>query len=103
MGSPAVSKVYVELSVVLGMTMMPIRHLLKLGRGAVIELGTTADDPVSIYANGKLIAKGDVIAKGEVMVVVGHIGITTPLPRRSPSTRTKRPPPVAGPSSVSLC
>lgn len=70
MGSPAASKVYVEISVVLGRTMMPIRHLLKLGRGAVIELNTTVEDSAYIYANEKL------IARGEVMVVDGHIGIT---------------------------
>ncbi len=70
MDSPAASKIYVELSVVLGRTTMPIRHLLKLGRGAVIELDTSVEDPVSIYANEKL------LAKGEVMVVEDHIGVT---------------------------
>ncbi len=70
MDSPAASKIYVELSVVLGSTTMPIRHLLKLGRGAVIELDTSVEDPVYIYANEKL------LAKGEVMVVEDHIGVT---------------------------
>lgn len=48
MDSPAASKIYVELSVVLGSTTMPIRHFLKMGRGAVIELDATVDDPASI-------------------------------------------------------
>ncbi len=69
MDSPAASKIYVELSVVQGRMTMPIRHLLKLGRGAVIELDTSVEDPVYIYANEKLVARGD------VMVVEDHIGV----------------------------
>ena len=66
----AVTEVTVELSVVLGRSMMPIHQLLKMGRGAVIELDTTVNDPASIYAGDQL------IARGEVMVVEDHIGIT---------------------------
>ncbi len=69
MGSPAVSTVYVELSVVLGSATMPIRHLLKMGRGAVIELDTTTEDSASLYANEKL------IARGEIMVVDDHLAL----------------------------
>ena len=66
----AVDNVFVELSVVLGRSMMPIHQLLKMGRGAVIELDTTVNDPAMIYANERL------IARGEVMVINDHVGIT---------------------------
>ena len=70
MSTSAVNEVTVELSVVLGRTMMPIHQLLKMGRGAVIELDATVNDPASIYADDQL------IARGEVMVVEDHVGIT---------------------------
>jgi flagellar motor switch protein FliN/FliY len=70
MDDPAITNVTVEISVVLGHSMMAIHQLLKMGRGAVIELDTTVNDPVSIYANEQL------VARGEVMVVENHIGVT---------------------------
>ncbi len=70
MADAAITAVKVEISVVLGHSMMPIHQLLKMGRGAVIELDTTVNDMVSIYANDQL------IARGEVMVVEDHIGVT---------------------------
>ena len=39
---------------------MPIHHLLRMGRGAVIELDTTENDPLRVYANNRLIAHGEV-------------------------------------------
>ena len=65
----AVNNVSVELSVVLGRSKMPINQLLKMGRGAVIELDTTVNDPALILANDR------VIARGEVMIVDDHIAI----------------------------
>lgn len=70
MDEPAITAVTVEISVVLGHSMMAIHQLLKMGRGAVIELDTTVNDMVAIYANDQLIARGD------VMVVDDHIGVT---------------------------
>lgn len=61
----AVNKVVVELSVVLGKTRLPIRQLLKMGRGAVIDLDAHHEDECLIYANGELIAKGEVMMVGE--------------------------------------
>jgi flagellar motor switch protein FliN len=61
----AVGKVKVEVSVVLGRTLMPIRQLLKMGRGAVIDLDAGHDDPVWIYANGELIARGEIVLVGD--------------------------------------
>jgi len=66
----AVQDVSVEPSVVLGKTSMPIHQLLKMGRGAVIELEATVDDDAWIYANNRLIARGEVVIVGE------HVGVS---------------------------
>ncbi len=66
----AAKDVYVEISVVLGWATMPIHQLLKMGRGAVIELNTTVNDPSYTFANDQL------VARGEVTTVDDHIGIT---------------------------
>ena len=50
----------VDITVELGATTMPIHHLLRMGRGAVIELDTTENDPLRVYANNRLIAHGEV-------------------------------------------
>jgi flagellar motor switch protein FliN len=50
----------VDITVELGATTMPIHHLLRMGRGAVIELDTTEHDPLRVYANNTLIAYGEV-------------------------------------------
>ncbi len=65
----AVKKVDVELSVTLGKAVMPINQLLKMGRGAVIELDSHQDEPVYIYANNRLIARGEIIVSGEKIAV----------------------------------
>ncbi len=70
MSDNAVKTVTVELSVVLGRASMPINQLLKMGRGAVIELDTTVNDHAYIYANDRL------IARGEVLVIDNHVGVT---------------------------
>ena len=69
MSSSAVKKVDVEISVVLGKAVMPINQLLKMGRGAVIELDSHQDEPVYIYANNRLIARGEIIVSGEKIAV----------------------------------
>ncbi len=70
----AVNNVSVELSVVLGRSNMPIHQLLKMGRGAVIELDTTVDDPALIMANDRLIAEGEVMVSQEnVAVTISNI------------------------------
>ena len=50
----------VDISVELGSASMPIHHLLRLGRGAIIELDALENDPLKIYANNVLIAEGEV-------------------------------------------
>lgn len=65
----AINNVSVEISVVLGRAVMPIRQLLKMGRGAVIDLDASHDTPVRVYANNKLIALGDVVISGDRIAV----------------------------------
>jgi flagellar motor switch protein FliN len=60
----------VDITVELGSATMPIHHLLRMGRGAVIELDTTENDPLRIYANNTL------IARGEVQVDDGHLVVS---------------------------
>ncbi|WP_321390026.1 FliM/FliN family flagellar motor switch protein [Emcibacter sp.] len=67
--SQAIEDVDIELTLVLGQAMMPIRHLLKLGRGAVIDLDGDQDQPVKLYANGELIARGEIVVSGENIAV----------------------------------
>ena len=55
----------VEISVVLGSAVMPIHQLLRMGRGAVIELNTSEDDDVQILANNTPVARGEVVLRGE--------------------------------------
>lgn len=60
----------VQVSVVLGSTKMPLNSILKLGRGAVIELERTVGDPIDVYVNNKI------VAKGEIVIVEDKIGVT---------------------------
>ena len=66
----ALYEVPVQISVVLGKTTMPLNQLLKLGRGAVIELERSVGDPIDIYVNNKM------VAKGEIVIVDNKIGVT---------------------------
>lgn len=66
----AVQDIPVNISVVLGKTTMQVNQLLKLGRGAVIELDRKVGEPIDIYVNNRL------VARGEVVVVEDRIGIT---------------------------
>ena len=50
----------VDITVELGAARMPIHHLLRMGRGAIIELNTSEQDPLKVYANNTLIAHGEV-------------------------------------------
>ena len=61
----SVNDVSIELVVVLGRTEMPIHQLLRMGRGAVIELGTRENDEVQIMANDVPIARGEIVLDGE--------------------------------------
>lgn len=65
----AIDSVKVEISVVLGRAVMPIHQLLKMGRGAVIELESLQSDPVMILANNRVFARGEIMIQGETIAV----------------------------------
>ncbi len=54
-----------EVQVVLGSTRLPVRQVLELGPGAVVELDKAYADPVDVYLNGRLVAHGEVVVAGE--------------------------------------
>ena len=66
----AVYDVPVEKTAVLGTATMKVSQLLKLGRGAVVELNQKVDEEIELHANNRL------IARGEVVVVEEHLGVT---------------------------
>lgn len=66
----AVFEVPVQVSAVLGRANMPVHQLLKLGRGAVIELDRRIGEAIDIYVNNLL------VARGEVVLVEDRLGIT---------------------------
>src|SRR5277367_5881614 len=66
----AVYGIPVEVAAVLGKSTMQVSHLLKLGRGAVIELDRKVGEAIDIYVNNRL------VARGEVVVVEDRLGIT---------------------------
>lgn len=63
------NKVSVDLAVVLGTTSVPIHQVLRLGRGAIIELDASEDDDVNILANNLPVAKGKVAVNGNRITV----------------------------------
>lgn len=60
----------VKVSAVLGKTNMQVSQLLKLGRGAVVELDRKVGEAIDIYVNNRL------VARGEVVVVEDKLGVT---------------------------
>ncbi|WP_430512582.1 FliM/FliN family flagellar motor switch protein [Pannonibacter phragmitetus] len=82
---PTFDDITVDISVVLGTTRMPVHQLLRMGRGAVIDLDVAEEDDVKIYANNTLVAKGQVVLLGE------RIGISiTEVLMRAPEVRPMR-------------
>lgn len=67
----AVYDVPVQVSAVLGRATMQVAQLLKLGRGAVVELDRKLGEAVEIYVNNRLVARGEV-----VMVDETRLGVT---------------------------
>ena len=61
--------VSIDIAVVLGKTSMPIHQVLRLGRGAIIELNSSEEDEVRILANNMPVAKGTVIVSGNRIAV----------------------------------
>ncbi len=55
----------VQLSVELGRTKVPIKYILQLGQGSVVELDAMAGEPMDVLVNGYLIAQGEVVVVNE--------------------------------------
>jgi flagellar motor switch protein FliN/FliY len=55
----------VQLTVELGRTRIPIKHILQLAQGSVVELETLAGEPMDVLVNGFLIAQGEVVVVNE--------------------------------------
>lgn len=77
----------VELTVVLGRNQMPIHMLLRMGRGAIIELASTETDMVEIQANGYPVARGQVVVTGTRIAVEITEILRKPHVARLPGTR----------------
>ena len=75
--------VNVTLSLEVGRSRIPIRNLLQLNQGSVVELERAAGEPLDVYVNGTL------IAQGEVVVVNDRFGVRL-TDVVSPSERIKR-------------
>jgi len=67
----AVYEIPVTVSAVLGKATMQVSQLLKLGRGAVVELDRKLGEAIDIYVNNRLVARGEV-----VMVDDNRLGVT---------------------------
>lgn len=67
----AIYDIPVTVSAVLGRTTMQVSQLLRLGRGAVVELDRKIGDSIDILVNNRLIARGEV-----VMVDESRLGVT---------------------------
>ncbi len=59
--------IFVDMSIVLGSAQVPIRQILKMGRGAMIPLDCRHDDPTLVYVNDSVVAKGRVLVDGDQM------------------------------------
>jgi len=66
----AVYDIPVQVSAVLGKAKIEVSQLLKLGRGAVVELDRKVGEAIDIYVNDRL------VARGEVVVVEDRLGVT---------------------------
>ncbi len=66
----AVYDIPVHVAAVLGKSNMQVSQLLKLGRGAVVELDRKVGEAIDIYVNNRL------VARGEVVVVEDKLGVT---------------------------
>ncbi|WP_421781465.1 FliM/FliN family flagellar motor switch protein [Kiloniella litopenaei] len=66
---PAVHGVGLEVSAILGTAQMPVSQLLKMGRGAVVELDKYIGDTIDISINDQMIARGEVMIKEDRLCV----------------------------------
>lgn len=57
--------VRINVTVEVGRVQMPVRQVMELAPGAVIELERSASEPVEIHANGRCIGRGEIVVVGE--------------------------------------
>jgi flagellar motor switch protein FliN/FliY len=69
-GREAAYDISVELYAVLGIANVPVKQLLKLGRGAVVELERKINEPIDLFVNNLK------VGRGEVVVVEDRLGVT---------------------------
>jgi flagellar motor switch protein FliN/FliY len=69
-GREAAYDIKVEVSAVLGSAQVQVKQLLKLGRGAVVELDRKINEPIDLVVNKTL------VGRGEVVVLDDRLGVT---------------------------
>jgi len=67
--APLLMGVKLPIRVLVGRAQLPLRDIVRLGNGSVVELDCSPDDPVEIIVNDR------VIARGEIVVVSGNYGV----------------------------
>lgn len=65
----ALATISLEVQALLGTAMMPVHQLLKMGRGAVIELDSSVDADVKLFVKGRRIAEGELIVNNDRLAV----------------------------------
>ena len=76
-GLGALNKVEVEITVVLGQARLPMHQLLRMGRGAVIELESRPTDDVLVLANNRPIAKAEIVIQEDRIAVAITDSVST--------------------------
>ncbi|MBO6674392.1 MAG: FliM/FliN family flagellar motor switch protein [Rhizobiales bacterium] len=70
-----IESISVDIAVELGAAVMPVHQLLRMGRGAVIELETLPNEHVKVLANNMQIAEAEVVVSGDaIAVAITQIG-----------------------------
>ena len=71
----SIDNIEIELTVLIGEARLPLKRLLRMGRGAFIPLGGDERKPLEIRANGRKIADGRVVLRGDdVAIQVDRLG-----------------------------
>jgi flagellar motor switch protein FliN/FliY len=96
--------VSLDIAVVLGTTAMPVHQVLRLGRGAIIELDASEDDEVTILANNLPVAKGAVVVSGNRIAVEVREKLPRPVDgRERPPGSAEIPRPAGLVASQAIC
>lgn len=70
----AVYDVEIDVRAVLGMSVMPMSQILKLGRGAVVELDRGVGDPIDLYSAEQKVADGEIVVVDDKLAIsIGNI------------------------------